>query len=82
MIQLFYHSLSIALPHLASQRRQAKTGRDIVTSYKIDYVAQLLDILNGKGSKLHHWFKSYSHFAGSGSGVASGSVFNQRWYLV
>ena len=44
MIQLFRHSLSIALPHLASQRRQTKTGRDIVTSYKIDYVAQLLDI--------------------------------------
>ena len=44
MIQLFRHSLSIALPHLASQRRQAKTGRDIATSYKIDCVAHFLDI--------------------------------------
>ena len=49
---------------MALQRHQAQTVRDGSSSYKIDYVAQVLGYSKSQGiSKLHHWFKSHDDFA-------------------
>ena len=45
-----------------------QTVGDNPINHKMDYVAQLLDLLNPKGLKIApmHWFKSYNGFTGIG----------------